>query len=149
MKVFRKTNGVKVNVIDHTLEQLKNYPHASIHIGTDSQNHGDVTMYSTVIAYRFGSSGVHYIFTKHKIPKITDMWTRLWKEAEMSIETAEWLTQQINVKVQIDMDYNGDEEHKSHKIISAAKGWANSLGYKVNVKPNEQIATRAADYCCR
>lgn len=149
MKVFRKTNGVKVNVIDHTLEQLKNYPHASIHIGTDSQNHGDVTMYSTVIAYRFGSTGVHYIFTRQKMPKITDMWTRLWKEAEMSIETAEWLTQQVNVKVQIDMDYNGDEEHKSHKIISAAKGWANSLGYKVNVKPNEQIATRAADYCCR
>ena len=48
------------------------------------------------------------------------------------------------------MDYNGDESClKSHKLISAAKGWANSLGYKVNVKPNNQIATRAADYHCR
>jgi len=136
-------------VIEHTLEQLRNFPYASIHIGTDSQNHGDVTVYSTVIAYRFGNTGVHYIVHRQKFPKISDMWTRLWKEAEMSIETAEWLTQQINVKISIDMDYNGDEGFKSNKIISAAKGWANSLGYPVNVKPNEQIATRAADYCCR
>jgi predicted RNase H-related nuclease YkuK (DUF458 family) len=47
------------------------------------------------------------------------------------------------------MDYNEDENFKSNKLISAAKGWANSLGYKVNVKPNNQIATRAADYHCK
>jgi predicted RNase H-related nuclease YkuK (DUF458 family) len=47
------------------------------------------------------------------------------------------------------MDYNDDESHKSNRLISAAKGWANSLGYKVNVKPNNQIATKAADHHCR
>ena len=149
MTVFKKTNGEKVNVVEHTLDQLKESPTVTIHIGTDSQNIGDNTVYSTVIAYRFGNRGVHYIVHKQKIPKITDIWTRLWKEAEMSIETAEWLTQQINVSVQIDMDYNGDEDYKSNRLISAAKGWANSLGYAVNVKPNNQIATRAADYQCR
>lgn len=78
-----------------------------------------------------------------------DIWKRLWKEAELSIDTAEWLTQKVSVKVEIDMDYNGDENFKSYKLISAAKGWANSLGYKVNVKPHNQIATRAADYHCK
>ena len=58
-------------------------------------------------------------------------------------------TELFTIKVQIDMDYNGDESFQSHKLISAAKGWANSLGYKVNVKPNNQIATRAADYHCK
>jgi len=77
------------------------------------------------------------------------MWTRLWKEAEDSIDAAEWLTKQISVKVEIDMDYNEDENFKSHKLISAAKGWANSLGYKVNIKPNKQIATKAADHHCK
>ena len=77
------------------------------------------------------------------------MWTRLWKEAELSIDVAEWLTQKITLKVEIDMDYNSDESFKSHKLISAAQGWANSLGYKVNIKPNNQIATRAADYHCK
>jgi len=67
----------------------------------------------------------------------------------MSIEVAEWLSKQINVKIQIDMDYNNDEKFISNKLISAAKGWANSLGYKVNVKPNNQIATKAADHHCK
>ena len=80
---------------------------------------------------------------------ITDMWTRLWQEAEMSIDVAEWLTHQVSVRVEIDMDYNSDESFKSNKLISATKGWANSLGYKVNVKPDNQIATRAADYHCK
>ena len=47
------------------------------------------------------------------------------------------------------MDYNNDEKFISNKLISAAKGWANSLGYKVNVKPHNQIATKAADHHCK
>lgn len=149
MKVFKTVKGQKVNIVSHTLDQLKISPTVQIHVGTDSQNQGDFTTYSTVIAYRFSRNGVHYIVHKQKVPKINDMWTRLWKEAEMSIETAEWLTQQINVNIQIDMDYNDDIEFPSNKLVSAAKGWANSLGYKVNIKPHNQIATRAADQQCR
>lgn len=77
------------------------------------------------------------------------MWSRLWKEAELSLEVAEWLTQQVNIKVEIDMDYNDDENFKSNKLVSATKGWANSLGYKVNIKPFNQIATKAADHHCK
>jgi predicted RNase H-related nuclease YkuK (DUF458 family) len=47
------------------------------------------------------------------------------------------------------MDYNQDEFSQSNKLIGATRGWAVSLGYKVNVKPDIQIATRAADYHCR
>lgn len=149
MKIFKRVNGDRVNVVEHTLQQLNKFPNVSVHIGTDSQNLGAHTVYSTVIAYRFANRGIHYIVCNQKVPKIVDIWTRLWKEAELSIETAEWLTAQISVNVQIDMDYNSDEEYKSNKLISAARGWANSLGYKVNVKPNMQIATKAADYQCR
>ena len=38
---------------------------------------------------------------------------------------------------------------KSNKLVNASKGLANSLGYKVNIKPHIQIATRAADYHCK
>ena len=92
---------------------------------------------------------MHYILSKKNESLLKDMWSRLWKEAEMSIDVAEWLTNQISVRVEIDMDYNSDENFKSSKLISATKGWANSLGYKVNVKPNNQIATKAADYHCK
>ena len=47
------------------------------------------------------------------------------------------------------MDYNEDEFYMSNKLVSAARGWASSHGYKVNIKPHKQIATRAADHHCK
>ena len=135
MLLFKNIHGKIIDPLSHTLNVLKNSPYSQIHIGSDSQN--------------FGSRGVHYIISKKDEVIIDDIWKRLWKEAEMSIEVAEWLSKQINVKIQIDMDYNNDEKFISNKLISAAKGWANSLGYKVNVKPNNQIATKAADHHCK
>jgi predicted RNase H-related nuclease YkuK (DUF458 family) len=149
MRIFKDIHGNRLDPIQHTLNILKEHPNVQIHIGSDSQNVGKSTKYATVVAYRFGSRGVHYILSKKEEVLITDMWTRLWQEAEMSIDLAEWLTHQVSVKVEIDMDYNSDESFKSNKLISATKGWANSLGYKVNVKPDNQIATRAADYHCK
>jgi predicted RNase H-related nuclease YkuK (DUF458 family) len=73
----------------------------------------------------------------------------LWNEAEYSIEVAEWLTQKVKVKVEIDLDYNSDENHFSSKLVQPVVGWAMSLGYKTNIKPDNQIATRAADHHCR
>ena len=149
MLLFKNINGEIIDPLSHTLRVLKNSPYSQIHIGSDSQNVGKKTKYVTAIAYRFGSRGVHYIISKKDEIIIDDIWKRLWKEAEMSIEVAEWLSNQINVKIEIDMDYNNDEKFISNKLISAAKGWANSLGYKVNVKPHNQIATKAADHHCK
>ena len=149
MRLFKNIKGERIDPVEHTLRILRDYPTVKIHIGSDSQNIGKKTKYATVIAYRYGSRGVHYILSKKNELLIKDMWTRLWKEAEMSIDIAQWLTHQVSVRVEIDMDYNSDENFKSSKLISATKGWANSLGYKVNVKPNNQIATKAADYHCK
>lgn len=149
MKIFRTIHGDRVDVVKHTLQILKEHPNVEIHIGTDSQNNKHITKYATVIAYRYGSRGVHYILHKQTFPRINDIFTRLWKETEMSLEVAEWLSQHVNIKIQIDMDYNSDETCKSNKLISSCQGWATSLGYKVNVKPNSQIATHAADYHCQ
>ena len=83
------------------------------------------------------------------VERINDKFTRLLKEAEYSIEIAQWISEKIKIEIQIDLDYNANDKYFSNKLIPMTKGWANSLGYKVNVKPNEQIATRAADYQCR
>ena len=149
MRLFKNIKGERIDPVEHTLKIIRDYPTVKIHIGSDSQNIGKRTKYATVIAYRYGSRGVHYILSKKTELLIKDMWTRLWKEAEMSIDIAQWLTHQVSVRVEIDMDYNSDENFKSSKLISDTKGWANSLGYKVNVKPNNQIATKAADYHCK
>lgn len=138
-----------VDVVKHTLDIMKNCPYVEIHVGTDSQNHGNHTTYSTVIAYKYATRGVHYIVSTQKVPKIRDKWTRLWKEVEKTIETASILTEKISIKVEVDLDFNIDEKHFSSRLVQSASGWASSLGYKVNIKPDNQIATRAADHCCR
>jgi uncharacterized protein len=149
-RVFRKVDGDAVfDIVKHTIDILQEYPHTEIHIGTDSQNHRGSTVYVTAIAFRYGNRGVHYIYHKHKVNKIKNKWTRLWNEAEYSIEVAEWLTQKVKVKVEIDLDYNSDENHFSSKLVQPVVGWAMSLGYKTNIKPDNQIATRAADHHCR
>tara|TARA_Y100001949_G_C15954140_1_gene316194 strand:+ start:931 stop:1380 length:450 start_codon:yes stop_codon:yes gene_type:complete len=149
MRLFKDIKGNNIDPVNHTLSIIKDFPSVKIHVGSDSQNVGKKTNYTSVIAYRLGTRGVHYILSKSSVTIIDDMWKRLWLEAEHSIIVAEWLTKQISVKVEIDMDYNSDEAYRSNKLISATKGWANSLGYKVNVKPNTQIATRAADHHCK
>ena len=91
MLLFKNIHGKIIDPLSHTLNVLKNSPYSQIHIGSDSQNVGKKTKYVTAIAYRFGSRGVHYIISKKDEVIIDDIWKRLWKEAEMSIEVAEWL----------------------------------------------------------
>ena len=149
VKIFRKYDGTPVDIIEHTLNVLEKCPHATIHVGTDSQNKGIQTKYSIVIAYKLGTRGVHYIHKNFYVDKVKDKWTRLLSEAEYSIEVALWLQEQIKVDIQIDLDYNENSKFYSNKLIPMTVGWITSLGFKANVKPNIQIATRAADHQCK
>ena len=147
--VFKDINENIIDPVDHTREIIRKNPFVEVHVGTDSQSLAKITQYITVIAYRFGNRGVHYILKKNGVPQIKDLWTRLWKETELSIDIAETIKKSLNVIPEIDLDYNENENFKSNKLVNASKGLANSLGYKVNIKPHIQIATRAADYHCK
>lgn len=151
MKIFRRVNGQKVtDIVQYTIEIIRKDPHVEVHIGTDSQSEGEWTTYVTAIAYRYGHKGVHYIYWKEKVPRIRDRFTKLYREAELTIELAEWFTNKVkSVRVELDFDYNRDERFWSQKLLGSTVGWAQALGYRVNIKPNKQIATRAADYHCR
>ena len=67
MLLFKDIHGNRIDPVNHTLEVIKNYPYAEIHIGTDSQNINKESRYTTVIAYRLGSRGVHYILSKKTV----------------------------------------------------------------------------------
>lgn len=150
MKVFKHANGDKIsNITEHIINLLMKNPNMEVHVGCDSQSSSRSTLYVTVIAFKYGYRGVSYVYHSERVPKIRDLFQRLWEEAKRSIETAEWLKQKINVPIEIDMDFNNDKHRKSHNLVASAKGWAQSLGYKVNIKPDNQIATRAADHHCR
>ena len=146
---FKKIDGLEINPIEYTTKIIQNFPDVKIHVGTDSQSENNTTKYITAIAYRFNQKGVHYIISKTNSPKENNLWNRLYKETELSIHIAEKLKNKLNISLEIDMDYNENEKFYSHKLVPFAKGWANSLGFKVNIKPNNQVATSAADFHTR
>ena len=149
-KYFKLENGERINVIDHCSEILGKYPNAQILIGCDSQNSKTNSKYSVVIVFRYGFSGAHFIYSNIKVPKIKDLFTRLFKECELSLEIAEYITHNTSYKVgAIELDFNDFKITKSTPLISATKGWCESLGYKVILKSGEMIAVKAADKICR
>ena len=51
-----------------------------------------------------------------------------------------------SIKVhQIDFDLNMDEKWKSSKFVNVAVGWARGMGCEASIKPDEQVATKAAN----
>ena len=122
MKIFKTINGSTIDVVEHTLSVLSNYPLTEIYIGTDSQNMRKKTVYCTVIAFRYSTRGVHYIFNKDVVDEVKNTFLRLWGETDRSLEVAQWFTSQINVPVTIDMDFNEDEYYQSNKLIASSSG---------------------------
>ena len=145
---YRKLDGTPVDdLASYTKDYLRKHKEVILSVGTDSQNIGGSSVYATVVAFRHPGKGVHYILTKKREPIISDMITRLFKEAEDSIKVAEYLKENgVYQPITIDVDYNENEEHRSHKLIPMVKGWILGLGYQMNTKQNIQVASVAADH---
>jgi predicted RNase H-related nuclease YkuK (DUF458 family) len=152
---FRKVNGPKVNLPKHCNEVFAENPDTKIIIGTDSQNYDFKTTYVTVIAFRYNQRGVHCIYRKivydwNTDQRFRDNWYRLYHEAELSVAAAKWIDANTPYDViSIDLDYNSDPAYLSNTVLSAGKGLAVASGYQCNVKPDSQIAAKAADNFCR
>lgn len=145
--VFKRLADQKVvNLLPYALEFLDKNPDHKIYVGTDSQNIGASTIYATVIVFHNSGKGGHVLFSKQVLPKITDRWTRLWKEVEFSIEAAEQFKVEGVPNVEyIDLDLNPDPKYKSNQVLRSAIGYVESMGYKARVKPNAMIASCVAD----
>ncbi len=150
MKYFRTEENELVDILEHSIEQVKLYPDLKIHISTDSQNYGAKTVYATVVVFRYGLRGAHYIYNKVRIPRIKDTFTRLYKEGEFTIECAEYIQNNTALRVfAVEFDYNNKKKTASSSLVPVLVGWANSLGYKALAKPDDLIAAKAADHLCR
>lgn len=147
---FQTEEGKLINLTDHIVEQVKEHPDVKIHISTDSQNYGGKTVYAIAVVFRYGLRGAHYVYRRERIPRVRDNFSRLWKEAEYTIETAEFITTNTAVKIEaLEFDYNNKKVTKSTNLIGSVTGWAKSMGYNALVKPDDMIAAKAADHVCR
>ena len=140
---------LKHDVCDY-ITAMTSESEVEVHVGCDSQNHKRHTVYVTTVVFRFPNNGAHVIYRRERVPKILDMWTKLWGETERSVELANLILEECNLRVnQIDLDFNSDSQYASHKLVSASSGYITSLGFKSEVKPDLLTAAWAANVLCQ
>lgn len=147
------------NIIEHTLEQLAKQENLRIYIATDSQVHKKTIAFATVIVYRYGRRGAHYIYKlediakppKKKKPIDELVYERLFEEGVRTIDAASILKEAIPALSieSLEFDYNELSKTKSQRLISTMKGWAIGLGFNPTFKCGEMIAIKAGDHICR
>lgn len=145
---FKKISG---EVLDEVESYVKTYcdehKGTEIMIGTDSQNKGGKTVYSTVIAMYNPGHGAHCIFKRWRTDRERVRNTRLMNEVAASIETAEKLVKFGCPRPKyIDIDINPNPKYKSNEVYSSAKGWAEGMGYEVRFKRLGPLVTTFADW---
>lgn len=150
-KYFNTMDGKRVNIVEHTLEQIAKYPHLKMYIGTDSQDDGQDTTYATAVLYRYGTNGAHFIYFRENIPRVWDMFTRLYAEGHRTIDTAQIVREEIpSIKFEaLEFDYADVKKTLSSRVVAALRGWVKGLDMKASFKSGEQLATKAADQICR
>jgi len=147
MKFKKLTDGKGFELAEYVKEYLAKHEgyDVKIYLGCDSQNKATNTTYATTVVFHIENSGCHVIYKKEEVPLIRTMWDRLWKEAEKSVAAALYLRENGIEVSTIDLDYNTDASHKSSKLVAAATGYVESLGFKARVKPDLLPAVYAAD----
>lgn len=149
MDFIRMDNRETVDLKTYLKQFMDKHPECTIHVGCDSQNYADVSVYATTIVLRYPKKGAHVLYRKEKLKRINDMWSRLWNEIERSVELAQFIEDVCELPVhQVDLDFNEDPSFPSHKILNAASGYVTSLGFMAKAKPNLLMATWAANVLC-
>lgn len=149
-RIFRTMHAHQpVDLLMHVQELTTTHPGIKVFVGTDSQNYQRNTVYVSTVVLRYENNGAHVLYQKEKVPKITDRWTRLWDELNRSIDLAGYLRNEGGIYVsQIDLDFNSDPKFFSHKLLPAAVGYVQSMGYRARSKPDLLMATWAANVLC-
>jgi len=147
-EMFRKFNGERIPSVDRYINKyMESHDGIEILVGTDSQNRGENTIYSTVIALYEPGHGAHCIFKRWKEPRERIRSTRLMNEVWASLSCAEELKKKGIKKVKyIDIDINPNPKFKSNEVFNSAKGMIEGMGYEVRFKTFGPLVTTMADY---
>lgn len=151
-RIFKNVDGLIVDPVAYTFSIIQKNAGTKIYVGTDSQKKRSVIEYATVIAYRYGRRGCNLIYHRWNVKRKgygrgdALIERRLTDEIHASIMVAEELSSNSIKIEQIDLDLNGDPQWKSNKLVQMGVGWARGLGYNVSIKPDFQVAVKAANH---
>jgi len=151
---WRKFNGEKIHLsIKDEVEKTIQAEHAMgnklmVCIGTDSQVHGKVIEFASVIVFlrekRGGFMYIHNERLRHKM----SIKERLLHEVAMSINVAYELCDLLDkydVDLEVHADINTNPQFKSNTALSEAMGYILSMGFAFKAKPHAFASTSCAN----
>lgn len=136
-----------------TLERFLNH-HVNgnrvIYIGTDSKTMQQTKFSTVLVCYTPGQGGV-ILRRSRREAKIHSLQERLWKEAWYSVQLAMEVGELLkpDVDIEIHLDVNSNELHRSGKYAPALVGLVTSQGFSCRIKPEAWCATSIADRLVR
>jgi predicted RNase H-related nuclease YkuK (DUF458 family) len=145
--------GEKIHLIEYLHAWLEKNEEHKLYIGCDSHNSGNRTKFAVAIVLHNPTKGGHVIYSKLEIPKIgskNSSYERLWKEVELSVETAQELIDNgIQKPDYIDIDLNPDPRYRSNDLLRSAVGLVESLGIEARYKTMSNWSIAIADTLCK
>lgn len=125
-------------------------------VGTDSQTFATETKIVNVITMICEGHGGIYFYEVSKVPKMSDVRTKLYAETAMSLRTADSLLALLedddtysdlysNIMFTIHVDAGNSENGKTKELIPAITGWIKGQGYEYEIKPDSFVASTIAD----
>ena len=159
---FIKFRGEEIpNIFEYVISKVTENPTLNVAIGCDSKQLRNKTQYVVTVMLHSSEehNGAHVVFSRFKIPKVKDRFTRLWKECEYIFEISEEMhavldsigyknhsLTNFNYKlVEVHLDLNPNKKYGSNSVYKPAIQWFKSMGYNAVAKPNSHAATTAAD----
>ncbi len=180
MEDYKKFGGeILEDLGQYCRDYVKENPDIIVSVGCDSKQLRRKTLYAVVVCFQHPGNGVHVVFARKRLPKIRDLFTRLWNEAEFSRELGDYLEKELRGSyvrklaedeeargmeiipdmklVDIHLDFNPSKERgRSNMVFDSAVGMIRGCGYRVRTKqhpdsglPNAWAATAAADMLCK
>ena len=146
MQPWRCLSGAWVEDPSALLFGLSAEDPIALHVGADSKNRGDHTLFVTVLALVRPGEGGRVIYRTTRVPKMKGLAQRLFHEAQLAIELATDLTEATGRRVVVHIDANPDERHRSSRYARSLAGMGIGQGFEVRLKPDAWAATCVADH---
>ncbi len=154
LKDFKTAYGKKLTK-DLLIKEIKDFILADeryryrILVGTDSEvQENGIEFISVIVVHRVGY-GARYFWKKICINKKIDLFTRLWEEANVSLEVSREILEELikeklefDFELHLDLSTNGKSKSVVKEIINLVKGY----GFEVKIKPEAYAASKIADH---
>ncbi len=151
--VFKKHNGTIIKDVHAYVKWwVKENPFGTVTIGCDSQEFTSHVKYGVSIVMHYidesgmghGGHVIYSAYTDTTKNMKSDIYNKLWVEAEITIEVAKLLGD-IGIKPVIHLDYNSDKTKYSNVLYDAGIGFVQSMGYEAHGKPWAVCASHTSD----